>query len=65
MERCAFCSFSLSAPLEQARQAFVAHECARPRPTRTSASLVGRSWTYAVLAQPASNAAADEWAEDD
>jgi hypothetical protein len=29
-ERCAFCSFSVSATLEKARQAFEEHECARP-----------------------------------
>ena len=31
-ERCAFCSFEASAPLEQARAAFAQHECERPRP---------------------------------
>jgi hypothetical protein len=33
VERCALCDFSVSAPLEEARQAFEGHECARP--TRT------------------------------
>jgi hypothetical protein len=31
-ERCAYCSFTVSAPLEEAREAFQAHECGRPRP---------------------------------
>ena len=30
VERCAFCDFSVSAPLDEARQAFVRHECRRP-----------------------------------
>jgi hypothetical protein len=36
VERCAFCSFEVRAPLEKARAAFEAHECDRPKtePTR-------------------------------
>jgi hypothetical protein len=32
---CAYCDFSVSAPLEQARQAFRAHHCNRPKPETT------------------------------
>jgi hypothetical protein len=35
VERCCYCDFTVSAPLEEARQAFQAHVCARPRPTST------------------------------
>jgi hypothetical protein len=31
-ERCAYCSFTVSAPLEQARQSFAEHVCDRPKP---------------------------------
>ncbi len=34
-ERCAFCSFSVSAPLEQAREAFAEHLCDRPKAPTT------------------------------
>jgi hypothetical protein len=30
VERCAYCGFTTNAPLEQARQAFKAHQCDRP-----------------------------------
>jgi hypothetical protein len=32
VERCVHCDFTVSAPLEEARQAFAEHECDRPRP---------------------------------
>jgi hypothetical protein len=32
VERCAFCSFVATGPLEQARRAFAEHACDRPRP---------------------------------
>jgi hypothetical protein len=32
LERCGFCDFAVSAPLEEARGAFEAHVCNRPRP---------------------------------
>jgi hypothetical protein len=34
VERCAYCSFVTSGPLEETRQAFTEHVCdSRPRPT--------------------------------
>jgi hypothetical protein len=33
IERCSFCAFEIRAPFEEARRAFEAHECGRPRPT--------------------------------
>jgi hypothetical protein len=35
VERCAYCNFAVSAPFEQARQAFEQHVCDRPKPTTT------------------------------
>lgn len=32
VERCAFCAFEMVAPFEQAREAFAAHVCDRPKP---------------------------------
>jgi hypothetical protein len=32
VERCAFCDFTISAPVETAHAAFEAHECGRPKP---------------------------------
>jgi hypothetical protein len=36
IERCYYCSFGVSAPLEQAREAFEEHACDRPRPETSS-----------------------------
>jgi hypothetical protein len=36
VERCAYCDFTVSAPLEQARQAFAQHACDRPKPVATA-----------------------------
>jgi hypothetical protein len=35
VERCAHCHFTVSAALEEARQAFQAHQCNRPKPETT------------------------------
>jgi hypothetical protein len=35
VERCVHCDFTVSAVLEEARQAFERHECDRPKPTTT------------------------------
>ena len=34
--RCAFCEWTITAPIEEARQAFHQHQCPRPRPTATT-----------------------------
>ena len=36
VERCAYCSFSASGPVEQMRQAFAEHVCDRPAPPAVS-----------------------------
>ena len=33
--KCSHCSFEVSAPLEEAREAFEAHRCDRPKPKST------------------------------
>jgi hypothetical protein len=53
VERCEFCSFVATGPLEKAREAFEAHECDRPKPTTT----VRRRSGYLALA--AAGASAD------
>ena len=36
VERCAYCEFVASGPVEAARQAFERHECDLPKPTTTA-----------------------------
>jgi hypothetical protein len=51
VERCAFCSFVATGPLEEAGRAFAEHECDRPKPTTT---VLRRSGYLALVAADAS-----------
>jgi hypothetical protein len=35
VERCSYCAFTASGPVEETRQAFAEHVCDRPKPTTT------------------------------
>jgi hypothetical protein len=50
VERCEFCSFVATGPLEQARRAFAEHECGRPKPEKS----VSRRSGFALRATRAS-----------
>jgi hypothetical protein len=44
VERCAFCSFVATGPLEDVRRAFERHQCDRPLPTVSKRRAAGSNW---------------------